>query len=62
MIWPGETKKSGAIRSVPALSLILTVEPANVVGKGMVVAATVVVAKPAPKAATIPSLLNDDPS
>ena len=62
MICPGDTKKSGAKRSVPALSLTLTVVPARVVGKGMVEADCVVVAKPAPKAATISSLLNDEPS
>jgi hypothetical protein len=32
LICPGETKKSGAKRSVPALSRTLTVAPARVVG------------------------------
>ena len=55
MIWFGETKKRGAERSLPALSLTLTVEPAKVVGSGTVVATCTAVARFAPKAATMDS-------
>ena len=51
----GETKKSWAVRAVPALSRTLTVVPASVVGKGDVVAVCRLVANPVPKAAVMMS-------
>ena len=61
MICPGDTKKSGAKRSVPALSRTLTVEPARLVGNGVVVALAFAVARFWPKALAIASLVNSVP-
>ena len=61
MIYPGETEKSGASRSVPALSLTLTLVPASVVGSGVAVALAVVVAKPCPKLAAMAAAVGSVP-
>ena len=55
MICVGETKKRGAIRSIPKASRTLTLVPANCVGKGLVIATCVVVARFTPKAVTMES-------
>ena len=57
----GETKKSGAGRSTPALSLTLIVVPASSVGRGTEAAVLVVVARAVPKAATMDSLASAAP-
>lgn len=58
LIWPGATKKSGAVRSAPPLSLTLTLVPAIEVGSGNEAAACVVVASLTPKDETIDSGAN----
>src|SRR5262245_51717207 len=55
LICIGETKKSGAARSVPVLSLTLTVVPPSVVGRGRLSAAAVMPVNPAPKTVIIAS-------
>lgn len=57
----GLTKKSGASRSMPALSMILTVVPCSEVGRGSVWAAAVPVANGKPKAEAIASRANSSP-
>jgi hypothetical protein len=53
LICPGETKKSGAARSIPALSLTIKFVPAKTVGSGNSVAVRVSVASLTPKAAAM---------
>jgi hypothetical protein len=55
LICDSETKKSGALRSTPALSVTFTVTPPSVVGNGTDVAVRVLEARFSPKAATIDS-------
>src|SRR5262249_2930643 len=55
LICIGETKKSGAARSIAALSLTLTVDPPSVVGRGRLSAAGVIPVNPAPKIVIIAS-------
>src|SRR5215510_10925050 len=62
LIWLGETKKSGAESSMPALSLIVTLTPPNEVGKGTVVADCVTGLSPDPNPAAIDSVARVNPA